>query len=315
MVKVPNTPDVKTKKYYEFRGVDFTHDHANVFYRRSPNAVNMRPDESGRPIKRHGWDIAISNKSLLDRYNEYAALHSLEIATDIKIYICKYFTLAGQDHIVIFTNRAVFIFENTLEVKSTDIDCILAYERTYFFEANGVSAFYIYGGYKVWRYSYDNGFKFECNTDGGFDIYVPTVLYAQEPTGGGTQLEDFNMLGSICAEQYLHNIYSANVYKVKLANAVSLNDYTKVKVNVTVNTQFDTALTVVNEGTPEATECKLTTSQNAQGEYESFIEFVGSYGTAASTEDTIRVVHPMFKVEITNNTISDTGTATLLDKR
>lgn len=314
MVKVPDAPDVKTKKYYEFRGVDFTHDHANVFYRRSPDAVNMRPNESGRPIKRHGWDIAISNDLLLSTYNNY--LSPVGTETSIKIYLCKYFTLAGQDHIVIFTDKAVFIYSNDLKVVSVDIDCILSYERTYFFDANGFAAFYIYGGFKVWRYSYNGDFVFESSEN--FDIYVPTILIGLNADGsGGTTLESYNLLGDMCAEQFYNNLYATDIYRVKLANEVSADDYSKIKVKVTETgqSQFNKTLQVITTGTPAADECKLVTEQNAQGVNESFIEFVSAYGTASSTEDNIRVEHPTVIVTVTAHEITSTATATLDNER
>ena len=54
----------------------------------------------------------------------------------------------------------ILINKDNLKVVSVDIDCILSYERTYFFDANGFAAFYIYGEFKVWSYLYNGDFVF-----------------------------------------------------------------------------------------------------------------------------------------------------------
>ena len=56
-ISVPNSPKVLTTKYQNWRGVDYTNDPSNVWYRRSPNGLNMLPNLDGQPFKRHGWKV------------------------------------------------------------------------------------------------------------------------------------------------------------------------------------------------------------------------------------------------------------------
>ena len=176
---VPNNPKVYTTKYENFRGVDFTNDATNIWYRRSPDAVNMLPDESGRPFKRHGWKTVITNDLFRDVYEDSIGTYSGEII----INRCHYFELSGINFIMIFTNIALFMWNDsnggTIGLVSANIDVINSYERAFFFEGNGTSAFYVYGNYKVWW------FKYDASTD-SFSFseimpYIPKLNY--EPDG------------------------------------------------------------------------------------------------------------------------------------
>ena len=63
-IELPAAQRVQTRVYDNLKGVDFTNDSTNVWHRRSPDAVNMLPDESGRPFKRTGWEVAVSAEEL-----------------------------------------------------------------------------------------------------------------------------------------------------------------------------------------------------------------------------------------------------------
>lgn len=54
-LQTPEEPKVYTTVYKNFKGVDFTADQARVYNRRSPDAVNILPDDGGIPYKRTGW--------------------------------------------------------------------------------------------------------------------------------------------------------------------------------------------------------------------------------------------------------------------
>lgn len=193
---VPSEPKVRTTVYDNFKGVDFTNDSTNVWHRRSPDGFNMLPDESGRPFKRTGWEVVVSSSDL-------ATALSKDSVTILK---CHYFELAGIDHIIIFTDGGVFKYaEDTLSLLtgSTDIDCFSSYDRAFFFEGDGKSAFYIYGNYRVWVYEYNEGsFTFAEATD----IYVPKILVGTNPSDcSGTQLESYNLLGNKAQVWYQNN--------------------------------------------------------------------------------------------------------------
>lgn len=198
-LKTPDEPKVYTTKYSDFRGVDISNDQSNVFYRRSPNALNMMPDEAGRPVKRHGWETELSEEDFKIAY---------DYEGDIIIVRCYYFTIGGVDHILIFTNVAIFLYTNELTVLTDEEDCVDSHERAFFFDSDGMAGFYIYGGFKLWRYIYDSGeFLFEV-----IEPHIPLIFAGNSPAGlDGKQLEAYNMLGNLCKEQFYHNAYSATV--------------------------------------------------------------------------------------------------------
>ena len=114
-IAVPAQPKVYTTKYDSFKGVDFTNDQTNVWRRRSPTGRNMLPDASGRPFKRHGWEILISNadiQCLLSAGVKSTARHS-EISDDVS-YVGKsawpathqHCRQAGRTAVIFFPARA-----------------------------------------------------------------------------------------------------------------------------------------------------------------------------------------------------------------
>lgn len=197
--EIPSAPKVYTTVYDNFRGVDFTNDSTNVWRRRSPSGVNMLPDASGRPMKRNGWEILLPNSSISEVFGKDSC----------SIMKCVYFELAGKDHLVVFTNEGVLFYngEDTgvgitvdgVTAYSTEKDIYTSYDRCFFFEGNGMSAFYIYGNFRVWRYSYDNGYVFEEVTD---LIKVPRVLTQTSADGAGTPYEAYNLLGNLIQVEY-----------------------------------------------------------------------------------------------------------------
>jgi hypothetical protein len=196
-INVPDNPKVYTTKYQNFKGVDFTNDPTNVWYRRSPSGVNMLPDESGRPFKRHGWNILLSNSDICTALS----------VPSCTIKKCAYFELAGVDHIVVFTNYGVLFYNKSgVTATSTDYDCYMGYDRCFFFEGDGTSAFYIYGNFKVWRYEVDDttlsGFAFNDVTS---LVDIPTVLISTSANCTGTPYYGYNLLGTKAAVEYCEN--------------------------------------------------------------------------------------------------------------
>ena len=212
-ITVPESPKVLTTTYENFKGVDFTNDPSNVWYRRSPDAVNMLPDEAGRPFKRTGWEIAVSAS---DFAAKYAADKSTTAPAEVGIRRCYYFTLHGLDHVVIFTGLGVYVYrqneDGTSElISSVDMGNNLSYEpalvesydRAFFFEGGGKAGFYIYGGFSVWKYHYDDGFKWEQA-----ETYIPRVNISIDAKHvSGTALEGVNLFSDYVYEEYQDSNY------------------------------------------------------------------------------------------------------------
>lgn len=248
-LEVPKSPTIRTTVYDNLKGVDFTNDSTNIWHRRSPDAVNMLPDESGRPFKRTGWEVAVTTEELVDKLNT---------TEELEILKCHYFELAGADHVIIFTSGGVFVYrqetvdgETTADIcellappnytgDSRDEDCYLGYERSFFFEGNGRAAFYIYGNHKVWVYGYDDGeFTFGLASDGfgAGQITIPTLLITADPsTCTGVTFDSYNLLGNRACVEYQGN-------DMLYAYTVSENEYTvnidraafNAKLSVTTN--------------------------------------------------------------------------------
>lgn len=234
-VNIPDNPKVYTTKYADFRGVDFTNDPSNVWYRRSPTSVNMLPDEAGRPFKRTGWEIAVSASQIASKY----ASDTGNVApSEVAIRKCYYFTLHGLDHIVIFSGLGVFIYrqkeDGTSELISSknitesytgttrnisnlsyNSSVMNSYDRAFFFEGGGKSQFYIYGDFKVWEYYYGKAKNENGEEYGGYDFvfrqaetYIPNVNIAIDAKHvSGEPLEGVNLFSDYVAECYQNNTY------------------------------------------------------------------------------------------------------------
>lgn len=302
-MEVPKEPKIYTTSYDGFRGCDYTNDATNVWRRRSPSALNMTPDEAGRPFKRTGWKKMVTLSDFNKAYNTFSGT---DIVGDFIINSLKYFTLGGEDYIIVFSNVGVFrYYQNRLTCISTDEDCITSYERTFFFEGDGLSAFYIYGNYKMWRYTYDGGLE-----DITGSLYVPRIRYGVDADGEqGTDDEAYNMLYNKVKEQFYNNTNTIGSYTktVVLQNEVSQGQVGDVEVWVSVNTQFDTELTVLQHADYETESaiptgsCVLVSASN-----KAYIAFKDTYEWQGGTEDAILVKYPTLSVTTTALEFTDT---------
>lgn len=220
-IELPAAQKVYTTKYDNFKGVDFTNDSTNIWRRRSPTGVNMLPDASGRPFKRHGWDILLDNETI----STYLGV------TSCTILKCSYFELAGTDHIVIFTDSGVAFYNGSFSAKELDPDCYRGYDRCFFFEGDGTSAFYIYGNFRVWRYSYDNGFTLEEVTD---KLTVPTVLISSSAVLAGTVYEGYNLFGKTASIEY----NDTALYTYWCSDGISIIPPSDLKDSLTLGTIY-----------------------------------------------------------------------------
>ena len=188
-IDVPRNPKVYTTVYDNFKGVDYTNDSTNIWRRRTPTGTNMLPDASGRPFKRHGWDILLSQAQICTALGVDSCI----------VQKCAYFELAGEDHIVVFTDGGILFYskDHGITATNTDPDCFSSFDRCFFFEGGGTSAFYIYGNYKVWIY--DSTFTLRDATD---EAHIPSVIITATADGTGVVNEPYNLLRNMAAVEY-----------------------------------------------------------------------------------------------------------------
>lgn len=217
-----NGQDVYTTVYQNFAGVDFTNDASNCWYRRSPDAVNMLPDEAGNPFKRTGWTIEKSAEEI----------STLIGKDDVSIERTAYFELGGNDYILLFTNYGLVLYngygmrhlseflspdkdEYGDEVTTTrtwtdfsTLDSLPNSERSFFFEGNGEAGFYMFSSNRVFKIEYYIGSDWSSShgaqTTSLEKVRVvekcptpPLVIIGAEPdTGAGTMYESVNLLSN-----------------------------------------------------------------------------------------------------------------------
>lgn len=262
-INVPDNPKVYTTTYDNFKGVDFTNDSTNIWRRRSPTGTNMLPDESGRPFKRNGWYVLLSNRDLCDALSVYSyeeadvdeetfdgnktdyftfdgadyiqcteedvwdenETYYVRAYGEVRINKCAYFEIAGVDHIVVFTDSGVVFYNGEVTAINSDPDCYEGYDRSFFFEGNGTAAFYIYGNFKVWRYEAD--FQLHDVTP---QITVPTVLISASAECVGEFYNGYNMLGQKAAVEY----NASELYTWWCSDDISV-DASRLKSQLTIN--------------------------------------------------------------------------------
>ena len=302
---------VYTTVYSDFKGVDYTNDASNVWKRRSPTGYNMLPDESGRPFKRTGWEVLIENEEIKD-----ALSASLGYDVDeVNITKLSWFELAGQDHIVIFTDAGVLFYNGVFTAINTTPECYMNQDRCFFFEGGGTSAFYIYGSRRIWKY--DDTFTL---TEVTSNVTIPTVIVGAAADGTGTVMRGYNMLGSkvqidYCSCDLKVKELLADKIGVLLPNNVTDGQVSDIKVWVSVKRQFDTALTVLasTETLASDDECKLHPNLTIGSDKFAWIEFHKTWTALVDGEDFIRVQFPTILTQTTNiNNKVLTGEATLV---
>lgn len=211
--------------------------------------------------ERLGEVVAIANSSLNGEnctYNIRVYTEQYELTTN-KLY---YFELNGYEHIMAFTTKGLYAYRedpshysdsDDFVCVSTDADCIASYDRAFFFEGNGTSAFYVYGNGKVWAYEYDaeriatdpetginnKGFVFSEKAP-----YVPRVRIGVSANGDiGEPYESVNLFGRFIAEEFQNNLYeqSLNItYSENIMTAsVTAEFYKKLPSNGTYRFTYD----------------------------------------------------------------------------
>ena len=227
-LQTPSEPKRYTTVYSDFRGVDFTNDQTNVWKKRSPSGLNIIPDESGRPWKRPGWKIEVTQQDFIDIYCYKMNIDSYD--GEFAIFKTYSFSLNGDDHIIIFSNLGVFTYtEYGLNFLRESGDPV----RSFFFESGAIAGFYIFDEYKLFRY---DGYLLTEVTP-----YAPTILISRSPKGGGTLYEAVNLISNKRTESFLGDDTSKTYY-----TSSPISDYTSVVVKVKNSSGVYETLSVID---------------------------------------------------------------------
>lgn len=229
-IEVPKDAKVYTTKYANFKGVDYTNDPSNVWYRRSPNGVNMLPALDGKPYKRNGWKVEVPADEFITLWNGSIADYD-DTATyntgDHCIYNAKYFKcnddnvtgdfdetkwdlaiveprrvfyfeLMGMNYMMIFNSYGLFYY---VDGNLHKIDSYIALdddddEQSFALPPEHEKAFFFEGQGTAGFYFFagDKMFMFDGQNALEVQPKIPIILIACEPDGAGTWNEDVNML-------------------------------------------------------------------------------------------------------------------------
>lgn len=168
--------DLITRIYNNFRGVDFTD--KNVVLQRSPDALNM-------------W----KNYRKLGKSIQTRPAMELFKQMDNSVYSLFFYTINTVEHMIIHCGVSLYDYNMSTEEIKTIKSKGMNPRRSESFIFNNI--FYIKDGI--------NYLEYDGETCKEVEGYIPTTTNSRAPLGGGTMLEDYNMLtgyrkNSFCAD-------------------------------------------------------------------------------------------------------------------
>ena len=176
-------------------GIDLTNDASNVHLNYSPNCTNMIRDTLGKPRKRTGYHLLDTGTGKINGF------HKLVLPSEEKYLIHIGTKLYEWDN----TNKKIgsekYSGSNDKRSKSIQIQGKL----------------YVFDGKKLLQYDGTSVVTVESVA------YVPTVLIAKTPTGGGAAYEPVNLLQPKRIETFLGTT-SATVYQLGAINLTSIDE-------------------------------------------------------------------------------------------
>ncbi len=168
--------DLITRIYNNFRGVDFTD--KNVVLQRSPDALNM-------------W----KNYRKLGKSIQTRPAMELFKQMDNSVYGLFFYTINTVEHMIIHCGVSLYDYNMSTEEIKTIKSKGMNPRRSESFIFNNI--FYIKDGI--------NYLEYDGETCKEVEGYIPTTTNSRAPLGGGTMLEDYNMLTG-----YRKNSFSAD---------------------------------------------------------------------------------------------------------
>lgn len=206
MIQTPlssTTVERKTTVYTSFKGVDFSVDPSLVDGSRSPYAPNLISDIGGMPEKRLGWRTIATVEQPVN------GMWRGELST-------------GEVFIIHGGTKVYSLKEENGEYSTTVIkeDVNNGKSSGFFMSDSDKMKLYILTGEEYLVY---DGEEIK---DVSEIAYVPTVLIARSPTGGGTTDDEVNLLGKKREERFLGN----STDKVFYLSADEIDSVDKVEV-------------------------------------------------------------------------------------
>ena len=199
--------DLITRIYNNFRGVDFTD--KNVVLQRSPDALNM-------------W----KNYRKLGKSIQTRPAMELFKQMDNSVYGLFFYTINTVEHMIIHCGVSLYDYNMSTEEIKTIKSKGMNPRRSESFIFNNI--FYIKDGI--------NYLEYDGETCKEVEGYIPTTTNSRAPLGGGTVLEDYNMLtgyrkNSFCADgenkEYHLDSREIEAGKTKVwINGVETTDFT-----------------------------------------------------------------------------------------
>ena len=165
---------LSTVRVSDFRGVDLSSPPAHVAPSRSPDAPNMMPDFSGKPVKRPGY--------------------SLKRSLGGEIFGAFVLRTAAGDHLLIHSGTKLF-----LDGGETPVFTDLAPRRS--FAKQFGERLFITDGEKLRVFSLSEGGGGVLGKAEDF-AYVPTITIGRSAAGGGSAFEPFNLIGKRFREEF-----------------------------------------------------------------------------------------------------------------
>lgn len=165
---------LSTVRVSDFRGVDLSSPPAHVAPSRSPDAPNMMPDFSGKPVKRPGY--------------------SLKRSLGGEIFGAFVLRTAAGDHLLIHSGTKLF-----LDGGETPVFTGLSPRRS--FAKQFGERLFITDGEKLRVFSLSEGGGGVLGKAEDF-AYVPTITIGRSAAGGGSAFEPFNLIGKRFREEF-----------------------------------------------------------------------------------------------------------------
>ena len=191
-LQTPEEPKVYTTVYKNFKGVDFTADQARVFNRRSPDAVNIMPDDGGIPYKRTGW--------------ERKFIPSSEKCPVRNMWSFEY---GGAEHFLYTKGSGVFSYDSETERQLLQLSSDKAETLGIYFSSNAGNSFFMLADQQLKEYQEKEPGVYDF---ADIDPYVPLILFSKAPNGGGQQYENINLLTRCRKEEFLSDGTSTEYY-------------------------------------------------------------------------------------------------------